>query len=713
MTVLTNLSRRNFMQTGMALTGLILGVSLQRPARAAGLSNSPFAAWLHIAPDDTITVMVSHAEMGQGIYTSLPMQIAEELEADWTQIRAALAPADPVYANLIFHIQATGGSTSTRESFDHLREVGAQAREMLRQAAATRWGVLPVDCVARQGQIIHSASGQALSYGALALDAAQLPVPQNITLKTPAQWTILGKPTPRLDTPAKVNGSAKFGIDTILPNMLVGTVRACPVFGGKLKDVDVSPALAVPGVHSVVKVDHAVIVLADGYWPAHKAALALKPVWDEGDFASVSSAVVLSEQTAAMQQPGRNALTTGDEAALAQAPKLISADYQVPYLAHATMEPMNATVRANADGSVEAWLPTQSPRNAQVALMKVFGLPTEKVSIYSTFLGGGFGRRGEVDYAVYAALAAKASGRPVKIIWPREEDMQHDFYRPAFLAHMQAGLDASGMPVAFSSKLVGQSVQHNEHPGSLKGDQVDPNAVEGMADMPYQFANAQVSYVEWEKGAPIGFWRSVGHSHNTFFLESFIDEIAYAGGKDPLALRQSLLAKAPRQLAVLNLAAAKAGWGRTLPPGHVHGVAIVDAYGTVVAQVAEISIDTKNVVRVHKVTAAVDCGRALNPSTVEAQIQSAIVYGLTAAFYGDITLDGGKVQQTNFYSYPMLKLAQMPQVDVHIFNSGLKPGGIGEPGLPPIAPAVTNAIFAATGKRIRELPLSKSGFTAA
>jgi isoquinoline 1-oxidoreductase subunit beta len=714
MTVTSKLSRRHFLQTGAAASGLILGFSMPRLARAgaAGIANTPFAAWLHIAPDDTITVMVSHSEMGQGIFTSLPMQIAEELEADWRQIRAQIAPADPVYANLIFHIQGTGGSTSTRESFDHLREVGAQAREMLRQAAATRWGVAPGDCVARAGRIIHSASGRSFSYGALAQDAAQLPVPQNIVLKTPAEWTILGKPTPRLDTPSKVDGSAKFGIDTRLPGMLVGTVRACPVFGGKLREVDVAPALAVPGVHSVVKLDHAVIVLADGYWPAHKAALALQPVWDEGNFATVSSAVILAEQTDAMHAPGQEALAVGDAAALAQAPKTVSADYQLPYLAHATMEPMNGTVRVNADGGVEAWLPTQSPYSAQVALMRVFGLPAEKVYIHSTFLGGGFGRRGEVDFAVYAGQAAKASGQPVKIIWPREEDMQHDFYRPAVLGQMRAGLDASGMPTAFSARLVAQSVQRNEHPAALKGGKIDPNAVEGMADMPYQFANAHVDYVEWEKGAPIGFWRSVGHSYNTFFLESFIDEIAHAGGQDPVVLRRSLLAQSPRHLAVLNQAVAAAGWGQALAPGHFQGVAMVDAYGTVIAEVAEISIEANNAVRIHKVTAAVDCGHALNPSTVEAQLQSAIVYGLTAAFFSEITLDGGRVTQTNFYSYPMLKLAQMPQVEVHIINSGVKPGGMGEPGLPPIAPALTNAIFAATGKRLRELPLRKSGFTA-
>lgn len=717
MTEMTQLSRRRFLElTGAAAGGLVLGCHLPLGGRAAWAATPSGAgvvnAWLKIGADNTVTILVAHSEMGQGTLTSLPMLIAEELEVDWRKVRSEMAPADAVYANRMFGSQATGGSTSIRESFEPLRRVGAEAREMLRQAAAARWSVPVGECAARDGQIMHQGSGSALDYGALADAASKESPPAQIALKDPKDWSILGKPTPRLDTPLKINGSAVYGIDVKLPGMLIGTVMASPVFGGKLKLVDEKPALAIQGVHSVVKLDHAVIVLANGYWPAHKAALALKPEWDAGPLATISSNGMLEDFTSSLNEAGALAHATGDaSAALIGAARKIEATYHVPYLAHATMEPMNATVRLDGD-SAEVWAPTQAQGWTQGAVAHMLQIKPEQVRVNTTFLGGGFGRRSELDFVLYAAQAAKASGRPVKLIWSREEDMQHDFYRPAALARMTAGLDASGKPVAFEAKLVLQSILSRVFPNSVRGG-VDRSAVEGIADMDYGFPNARVEYVMKQKGAPVGFWRSVGHSHNAFFLESFMDELAHAAGHDPVEFRSTLLAEKPRHRAVLDKAASAAGWGSPAAPGHFRGVAVHESFGSIAAQVAEISIEQGKMLRVHKVTCAIDCGTAINPSTLAAQIESAIVYGLTAALYGEITLANGRVAQANFDTYEMLKLAQMPAVDVHIIESGARIGGLGEPGTPPIAPAVANAIFAATGRRIRELPLVKSGLAGA
>ncbi len=717
MTRTIELSRRNVLQTGAAAgAGLVLAFKLPLGDGAAYAAEAApeVTAWLRIAPDDTITVQVAHCEMGQGVLTGLPMLVAEELAADWTKIRAELAPADPVYGDPGTGRIWTGGSRSTRTSFVPLRQVGAQAREMLRMAAAQRWKVPLGECTASKGEIVHAKTDRKLSYGKLASAAGKLTPPKDVALKDDKDWTIIGKPTKRLDTPLKVDGSAKYGIDTRLDGMLVGSVMASPVFGGKLKSVDEKPAMAIPGVHSVVKLDDAIIVLASGYWPAHRGLLALRPEWDAGANAQVSTGSMLKDYTASLDMPGATAHDNGDaSAALKGAAKTIEAVYRVPYLAHATMEPMNCTVRANPDGTAEVWAPTQSPTGAQMAAAQVLGLKPEKVQVHSTFLGGGFGRRGEDDYVVFAAQAAKASGRPVKVVWSREEDMRHDFYRPAALVRFRAGLDASGMPSVFEAKLVLQSIMSRVMPFAIRNG-VDSLAVEGIADTNYTFPNARVEYVLKDGkgttgGAPVGFWRSVGHSHNGFFIESFIDEVAHAGGKDPVALRRVLLANAPRHKAVLEKAASAAGWGTPLAPGRYRGVAIMEAYDTIVAQVAEISIDRGTDLRVHKVTAAVDCGWQINPVQLEAQVESAVVYGLTAALYGEITLTGGRVDQANFNTYQMLKLAQMPAVEVHVIESRTKIGGMGEPGTPPIAPAVTNAIFAATGKRIRALPLNTQG----
>jgi isoquinoline 1-oxidoreductase subunit beta len=714
----TGVSRRIFLKTGAAATGgLLLGFHLPAGGRVAEAAPSDEAkavnAWLRIAPDDSVTIMVAHSEMGQGVYTALPMLVAEELEVDWSKVRAEMAPADPVFKNRMFGAQGTGGSTSIRESYEPLRRVGAEARERLRAAAAQRWGVPVADCTAREGRILHSATSRSLRYGELAESAAELEPPTDIVLKAPKDFSLIGKPLPRLDTPLKVNGAAIFGIDVKLPGMVIGSVMACPSFGGKLKAVDEKPALAIAGVSKVVKLDNAVIVLADGYWNAHKGLAALKPEWDPGPLAGASSASLGEDFRRALDDPAAVAAAhRGDTAqALSQAAKRVEALYEAPYLAHATMEPMNATVSIGDDG-VDVWAPTQFQGFVQLALGKILETTPDKVRVHTTFLGGGFGRRSETDFVIYAALAAKAAGRPVKLLWSREEDMQHDFYRPASLVRFRAGLDQSGVPVALEARLVVQSILSRVFPNSVKGG-LDRTAVEGIVDQNYAIANLAVDYVMRKDGAPVGFWRSVGHSQNIFFMESFIDELAHEAGQDPLAFRRALLADKLRHRAVLDKLAELGNWGKPAQPGRFQGVALAEGYDSIAAQIAEISIADGKKLTLHKVTCVVDPGQVVNPDTLEAQVESAIVYGLTAAYFGEITLKDGRVEQANFDSYPMLTLAQMPAIEVHVIASGAKIGGMGEIATPPIAPALANAIFAATGKRIRSLPLAKAGIAPA
>jgi len=706
-------SRRRFLQAGAAAAGgLVIGFHL--PARGRGARAAAEAvvnAWLRIAPDDSVTILVAHSEMGQGVYTSLPMIVAEELEADWNKVRAEMAPADPEYRNRMFGVQATGGSTSVRSSFDHLRQAGATAREMLRQAAAERWGVPVAECHASGGRVVHGPKGLQATYGALAEAAARLAPPAEVALKKPAQWTLIGKPTPRLDTPMKVDGSAVFGVDVKLDGLLVGTVMACPVFGGRLRTVDQAPALAVKGVRAVVPLDDAVVVVADGYWPALKGLRALAPVWDEGANAAMSSASIRAGFMAALDGPAAVAAAAGDDAALAGAAKQVEAVYEVPFLAHATMEPMNATAHVTADG-VEIWAPTQGQGPIQFAVGAALGLEPGQVKVHTTFLGGGFGRRFETDVALQAVLAAKAVGAPVKLIWSREEDIRHDFYRPAAVARLRGGLDAAGRPVAWQARLVCPSIMTRALPDYVK-DGIDPSSVEGAVEMPYRIANRRTEYAMTNTGVPVGFWRSVGNSQNAFFVESFLDEIAHAAGADPLDFRLRLLDEAPRHRAVLEAAAEAAGWGSPPPPGRFRGLALHESFGSIVAEVVEISVGDGKALSVHKVACAVDCGVVVNPDTVVAQMESGIVYGLTAALFGEITLGDGRVEQGNFDGYEMLRLAQMPEIAVRIVESDAALGGIGEPSTPPIAPAVANAIFAATGERIRSLPLVRHGFAAA
>lgn len=710
-----HVSRRRFLQVSVtAAGGLALGISLpgfNRLANAAADSAAQASVidlWLRIDPNDQVTVMIANSEMGQGVYTSLAMLVAEELEVEWQSINAAMAPASPAYKNLMFGMQATGGSTSIRWAFEPLRQVGASARVMLVQAAADQWNVPVAECSAINATVTHKASGKTLRYGELVAAAASLPAPEEVELKSPAEWRILGTPVKRLDTPLKVNGSAGFGIDVDVPGMLIATVVACPTFGGKLKAVDDAPALAVTGVKRVLSLEDAVIVVADGYWPASKGLAALNPEWDRGANAGRDNESYRSELADALEAPAPVAHSAGDvESALKSSDRVIEALYEVPHLAHATMEPMNATAHVREDG-VEVWAPTQAPGVIQQVAAGMLQVAPENVVVNTTFLGGGFGRKFEVDFVIQALQASKMMGAPVKLVWSREEDTRHDFYRPAAMSRFRIALKDDGYPAAWHNRIACPSIMTRVFPDLVK-DGIDPQSVEAAHELPYEIAHQKIEYRITETGVPVGFWRSVGNSQNAFFVQSMIDELAHEAGVDPLEYQLTLLAGQDRHKAVLQAAVDAADWSFRSADRPM-GLAVQASFGSICAMVAELDKDTDGGLRVTHVSAAIDCGRALNPDTVVAQIESSIVYGLTAAYYGDITIENGAVTQSNFDNYNMLKLAQMPAITVDIIESGAALGGIGEPGLPPLAPAVCNALFAATGKRVRRLPLSEAGF---
>ena len=705
----SHLSRRAFLETtGAVGAGLVIGFRLPAGGRFAAAPAAPFApnAWLRISPDNSVLIVVDRSEMGQGVATALPMLVAEELDADWTKVKIDSAPADKSYTNPLFGFQGTGGSTSVRAGYTPLRKAGAAAREMLVAAAAQTWGVDKVECRAELGAVIHTRSKRRATYGQLAAKAASLPVPQDPALKSPKDWKILGHRVKRLDTPAKVDGSAQFGIDVKVPGMLVAVVARCPTIGGKVASFDAARAKAVPGVKDVVQISSGVAVVADGYWNAKKGRDALDVKWDDGPNAQVSSASISQLLTQTAQKPGAQARHDGDpDGALSGSANKVEAAYELPFLAHATMEPMNCTAHVRADG-VDIWAPTQFQTGAQGIGAKIGGVPPEKVQVHTTYLGGGFGRRFELDFIQEALETSKAVGAPVKVVWSREDDTQHDQYRPVSYHAFHAGLDASGKPVAWTHRIVAPSIMARVFPQTIKNG-LDEEAVEGGVGMPYAIGNVHVDYHMPDTGIPVGFWRSVNNTFNAFAVESFIDELAHAAKKDPYEYRRDLLGKAPRHLGVLNLAASKAGWSTPLPAGRSRGIAVWKSFDTYVAEVAEISMGPDGTPRVHRVVCAVDCGPVVNPSIVEAQMESAIVYGLTAALWGEITLDKGRVQQSNFNNYLMVRMGDMPRVAVHIVPSSDAQGGAGEPGTPPIAPAVCNAIFAATGKRIRKLPIGK------
>ena len=698
------MERRDFLQvTGTIGAGLVIGFRI--PNRRGV---PPFApnAWLRIGTDDSVLVIVDRSEMGQGVTTSLPMLLAEELEADWTKIRFEFAPADKAYINQLFGIQGTGGSSSVRAAWKPLREAGAQARTMLIAAAAQTWSVEPASCRAEAGAVIHTATNRRLTYGALAQRATALPVPAEVQLKDPKEWRLAGKPTKRLDTRFKVNGTAQFGIDVRVPGMLTALVARSPVFGGKVRSFDATAAKAIPGVRQVVQISSGVAVVGDGYWPAKQGRDALKVTWDEGPVAQVSSASISSLFAQRASQDGAVARHDGDAvAALAGAAQRVEAVYEMPFLAHATMEPMNCTAHVRA-GAVDIWAPTQNQTGVQMIGGQIGGIPPEKVAVHTTYLGGGFGRRFELDFIIEALETSKAGGAPVKVVWSREDDIQHAQYRPANYHQLRAGLDASGRPVAWTHRIVAPSIMARMFPQTVKNG-LDGEAVEGGVGLPYAVPNVHVDYQLTDTGIPVGFWRSVNNSFNAFAVEGFIDELAAAAKQDPYEYRRTLLANAPRDRGVLELAATKAGWDTPLPTGRGRGIAVYKSFESFAAQVAEVSVSPAGDVRVHRVVCAIDCGLHVNPSTIEAQMQGGIVYGLSAALHGAITIENGRVTQSNFHDYRMLRLTEMPVVEVYIVPSNEAPGGVGEPGTPPIAPAVCNAIFAATGKRIRRLPIGK------
>lgn len=715
---IVNISRRDFLKAGALLGGgLVLGVTLPGAATAKqpATTGAALNAFVRIGTDDSVTIVVNHSEMGQGVYTSLPMLVNEELEADWAKIRFEAAPVDPAYNHTAFGMQMTGGSTSVWSEYDRLRQMGAAAREMLVAAAAKQWKVDPNSCRAEKGKVTH-ASGKSLSYGKLAYKAAAMPVPKDVKLKEPPHYTIIGKPMRRLDTPEKVNGAAKFGLDVSLPGLLAAVIARPPVFGAKVKSVKDGKAKAVPGVKAVALVPSGVAVIAKNFWSATKGRDALEIVWDEGPLAALSTAGMREEYADLAKTPGLAAKKEGDaDAAMAKAAQQLSAEYEVPYLAHATMEPMNCTVELKKR-SCEIWTGTQFQTADRNAAAEVAGLKPEQVKVHTMYLGGGFGRRANPanDFVKEAVHVAKAVKAPVKVVWTREDDTRGGYYRPMWFDRISAGLDDTGSPVAWKHTIVGQSIiAGTPFESAMVKNGIDESSTEGAADLPYAVPNLLVDLHSPKTGVPVLWWRSVGHSHTAFVVESFIDELANAAGKDPYAYRKGLLTGHARHLGVLELAAGKAGWGTPPASKRGRGIAVHESFGSFIAQVAEVSVSPAGEIRVHKVVCAVDCGKYVNPDTVRAQMESGIVFGLSAALHGAITFKDGRVEQSNFHDYPLLRLDGMPEVEVHIVESREKSGGIGEPGVPPIAPAVANAVFALTGKRIRKLPMTPEAVQAA
>jgi isoquinoline 1-oxidoreductase beta subunit len=647
-------------------------------------------AFIHIGSDDVVTFVIVKGEMGQGTVTSLSMILADELDCDWAKVKTEFASVDPSQYG---PMQGVYGSTSIRTMWTPMRQAGATARAMLVQAAAQKWKIDdPNQLRTENGWVIGPSSGMRASYGSLADQAMQLPVPANVVLKDPRNFKLIGTPAKRLDTRDKVCGATRFGIDAQVPGMLYAVTVRCPVFGGKVAGFDAAKAKATPGVKDVIEIPSGVAVLADNTWSAMQGRRALSIRWDEGPNANLSSASISARMAALANQPGAVARTVGDApGTIAAAAKKLDAVYEAPFLAHACMEPLNCTASVKAD-SCEIWASTQMPTGAQQTAAQITGLAPDKIRVNTMFMGGGFGRRGGVDFIGEAVEISKAAGVPVKLTWMREDDIQNGPFRPAAYVKFGGALDAEGWPSAFSARVVCPSFFG-------RGDGVDGIAVEGVDDLEYKFPHFHVEYQKAGGEVPTSFWRSVGYSQNTFFSECFVDEMAAAGGKDPLEVRRRLLQDSPRALHVLNLAAEKAGWGKS-----TQGLALVNNLGSFTAEVAEIEIQNGKM-RVVRVTCAVDCGRVVNPAIVKQQIESGIVYGLTAALKGRITIDKGRAQESNFDKYDMLRINEMPKIEVHIVNSEHEPGGIGEASVPPIAPAVANAIFAATGKRIRSLPI--------
>ena len=715
------LERRDFLKISVAASGgLLIGFrfpeisalasaqsSLEQHASATTFMPNAF---VRIGTDERVTVIVNHSEMGQGVYTSLPMLLADELDADWTKVGFEAAPVDPKYNHPAFGVQMTGGSSSVYSGLQQFREAGAAARAMLIAAAAQQWNVDASTCLTESGAVFNK-KGQKLTYGHLTTAAAKLPPPEHVQLKDPKTFKLIGKPIKRLDTPEKLNGEAVFGIDVKLPGMLTAVIARPPIFGATMKSFDDSRARSMPGVKKIVAIPAGVAVIADTFWQAKTARDAVRVEWDEGSMQNFNTSEMMHQFRERAKSPGTSVRQDGDAtAALASAAKKIAAVYEVPYLSHLMMEPLNCAVDLRAD-SCEVWTGSQFQTIDRANAAKIAGLPPEKVQLHTTFLGGGFGRRAtpQSDFVVEAVHVAKAAGVPVKVIWTREEDMAGGWYRPAFLHAIEGGIDASGNAVSWRSRLVGQSIMAGTPFAAvmMKGKDYDPASVEGVDDLPYEIPNLAVESHQAEIKVPVQWLRSVGHSHTAFATECFVDELAGLAQKDPYQFRRALLQKHPRHLGVLDLAAQKAGWGKPLPKGMGRGIAVHFAFESYSAHVAEVSVEDGNV-RVHRMVCAIDCGQYVNPGIIAAQTEGGAIFGASAALFQELTFENGRLQQTNFNTFPVMRMNECPQIETHIVDNHEKSGGIGEPGVPCAAPAIANALFAATGKRIRKLPIRLS-----
>jgi isoquinoline 1-oxidoreductase beta subunit len=707
---MTPISRRAFLRSSLlSSAGLVIAFHVPRRALAAAPPRQPPQpnAFVRVAPDGSVTVLLAHSEMGQGIWTTLAVLIAEELDCELARVRVEHAPAAPAYAHTAMGMQMTGGSTTTWSEFERYRTVGAMARDMLVRAAAQRWKVDPKRLRTENGWVLRGS--EKISYGELALAAEKLQPPRSVTLKKAKDWRLIGKPVRRLDSPEKITGQAKFGMDVKFPGLRTALVSRAPVFGGKVRSFDASKAEAVPGVEQVVQVPSGVAVVARDFWSAKGGRDALVVEWDPGPGAALDTTELVASYRALARTAGAIAEEKGDcEGRLSTAARRHEAEYAVPYLAHAPMEPLNCSVKLERD-RCEIWTGTQFQTNDQAAAARIAGVPPENVSIHTMFLGGGFGRRAtpQSDFVSEAVQVAKAAGVPVKVVWTREDDIRGGYYRPLFVHRIEVGLDGKGLPIAWKHALVGQSILAGSPFEMMIKNGIDETSIEGVVGSPYLAAVAarRVTLHSPRNEVPVLWWRSVGNTHSAFAVESMIDELAHAAGRDPLQYRAEMLKGSPRHLRALEVAAEKAGWGSPPPPGRARGLAVHESFRSIIAEVAEVSVDDRKHIRVHKVTCAVDCGLAVNPLGVEAQVQGAVAFGLGPVLHSKVTLKEGRVQQSNFHDYLVLRLDEMPEVTVHILASEARMGGIGEPATAPIAAAVANAVFALTGNRLRSLPL--------
>lgn len=720
MSTAINPSRRRFLQGSAAVGGgLVVGFHipsvLAQGAAAAPAATPEINAWVVVRPDDLVVIRYARSEMGQGSMTSAAQLVAEELGADWAKVRVEYASTnEQVRRKRPWGDMAAVGSRTIRQSQDYLRKGGATARAMLVTAAANQWKVPAGECSAAGGVIVHIPTGRRLSFGQVANAAAKLEPPKEVALKDPKAWTIAGKSIPRVDIPYIVTGRIRYGIDAQAPGMVYAAIAQCPVFGGKVKAYDASRIQGRRGILKTMTIDDgaAVVVVADNWWRANEALKALPITWDDGGNGAVSSASIMAFLRAGFDEPTVPvARRNGDvDQALASAAKVVEAEYFTPFQAHATMEPQTCTVLVK-DGRVDVWTSTQNAEATHATAANVAGVPLENVYVHRMQLGGGFGRRGAQDYTRQATQIAKSMpGVPVKLLWTREEDIQHDLYRPASLIRLKGGLDAAGNPVALWTRIAAPSIIATLLKLPLR-EGIDPQAVAAFGDLPFAIPNVRVEYAQRNPHVPVGFWRTVGHSQNPFVRECFLDEMAHAAGRDPFELRRALLANAKRDLGILEATARVAGWGKPLPAGVHRGIAETEAYGSYTACVAEVSGNARGEIAIHRIVVGLDCGYVVNPDNVIAQIQGSVVYALTALFWGEITIKDGRVEQSNFHDFRLMRLAEMPKVEVVLAPTGGFWGGVGEPANAPVAPAVCNAIFAATGKRVRSNPLSKEGLS--